>query len=77
MTFVKVPIKMVEVWLGDFEFGQFKKGEDLYPMTIVHRLDDIKRLAPDDIEDYAWQMGVEWLVPEEYKGEIVYAKGAQ
>jgi hypothetical protein len=43
----------------------------------VHRLDDIKRLAPDDIEDYAWQMGVEWIVPEEYKGEIVYAKGAQ
>ena len=73
----KVQIKMVDVWLGDFEFGEFKKGDDLYPIAIVHRLDDIKRLAPEDIEDYAWQMGVEWIVPEEYRGEIVYARGAQ
>ena len=77
MTFAKTPSKMVEVWFGEFEFGDFQKGNDLYPLTIIHRLDDIKRLAEDDIEDYACQMGVEWLVPAEYDGEIVYAKGAQ
>jgi hypothetical protein len=67
----------VDVWLGDFEFGEFKKGEDLYPVAIIHRLDDIVKLAPDDIEDVAWERGLEYLVPSEYRGEIVYAKGAQ
>jgi hypothetical protein len=67
----------VDVWLGDFEFGEFKKGDDLYLLTIIHRLDDIVRLAPDDIEDVAWERGLEYLVPSEYKGEIVYARGAQ
>lgn len=70
-------MNIVDVWLGDFEFGEFKKGNDLYPVTIVHRLDDIVRLAPDDIEDVAWERGLEYLVPSEYKGEIVYARGAQ
>ena len=70
-------MKTVDVWLGNFEFGEFKKGNDLYPVTIIHRLDDILRLAPEDIEDVAWERGLEYLVPEEYRGEIVYARGAQ
>ena len=67
----------IDVWLGNFEFGEFKKGNDLYPITIIHRLDDIVKLAPEEIEDVAWQRGLEYLVPSEYRGEIVYSRGSQ
>lgn len=70
-------MQKIDVWLGNFEFGEFKKGNDLYPVTIIHRLDDILRLDPAEIEDVAWDRGLEYLVPSEYRGEIVYARGAQ
>jgi len=67
----------IDVWLGNFEFGEFKKGDDLYPITIIHRLDDIVKLSEEEIEDVAWARGLEYLVPSEYKGEIVFTRGAQ
>jgi len=67
----------LEVWFGDFEFGEFMKGNDAYPIAIIHCLDDIVKLAPEDIEDVAWARGLEYLVPSEYRGEIVYSRGAQ
>ena len=63
------------IWYGRFEFGDFKKGSDLYPCAIVHEIEKKIELNEEDIEVYLDTYGYEsYLVPSEYNGELLFSK---
>ena len=63
------------IWYGRFEFGDFKKGSDLYPCAFVHEIQKKIELNEEDIEVYLDTYGYEsYLVPSEYNGELLFSK---
>jgi hypothetical protein len=63
------------VLFGNFEFGDFAKGNDRYPCTIIHSIDEKVYIEEDEIEDFmAINNHDGWLVPSECKGELLYSK---
>lgn len=61
---------LVTVVMGEhIEFGEFKKGDDLYEMTILNGSYEVKEMYEEDIEDEA--RGLSWFILEKYQGEIV------
>jgi len=64
-----------QVWYGDFEFGDFKKGSDLFPCAFVHNIRSKVMLEEEDIEVYLDTYGYEsYLVPSEFNGEVYFSK---
>ena len=67
-----------QVWYGNMEFGEFRKGNDLFPCALIHNIYSKVMLEEEDIEVYLDTYGYEsYLVPSEYKGEIYYSKEQQ
>ena len=65
--------KRVTVVYGDFiEFGEFKKGDDLYDMAILHEPYQVEEMYEEDIEEQVG--GLSWFVLEQFNGEIVTHK---
>jgi hypothetical protein len=63
------------VWFGVFEFGNFVKCGDEFPMAIVRRMDVKIIMNPDDADDYMVENGFDsYLIPSQFDGEIYYAK---
>ena len=66
-----------EVWFGVFEFGDFVKCDDEFPMAIVRRLDAKLVMNPNDVEEIMAEGGFDaYIVPSEFNGEIYYAEAA-
>lgn len=64
-----------QVWYGNMEFGEFRKGKDLFPCALIHNIYSKVMLEEEDIEVYLDTYGYEsYLVPSEYDGEIYYSK---
>jgi len=64
-----------QVWYGNMEFGEFKKGDDLFPCALIHEIRCKVMLEEEDIEVYLDTYGYDgYLVPSEFKGEIYYSK---
>jgi hypothetical protein len=64
-----------QVWFGVFEFGDFMKCGDEYPMAIVRRLDAKIVMNPDDADDYMMENGFDsYLIPSQFNGEVYYAE---
>ena len=63
------------VWYGRMEFGEFKKGADLFPCALIHEVLKRVMLEEEDIEVYLDTYGYDsYLVPSEFKGEIYYTE---
>ena len=61
---------LVTVVMGEhIEFGEFKKGDDLYEMTILNGSYEVKEMYEEDIEEQVG--GLSWFVLDDYDGEIV------
>ena len=66
-----------QVWFGVFEFGDFVKSGDSFPMAIIRRLDAKIMMNPDDADDYMIENNLDsYLVPSQFDGEIYYAEAA-
>jgi hypothetical protein len=66
-----------EVWFGVFEFGDFVKCGDEFPLAIVRRLDANLVMNPDNAEEIMAEGGFDaYIVPSEFNGEIYYAEAA-
>lgn len=66
-----------QVWFGVFEFGDFIKSGDEFPMAIIRRMDAKLMMNPNDADDYMTENHFDsYLVPSEFAGEIYYAKEA-
>ena len=63
------------VVFGNLEFGDFKKGDDLYPMLIIHNIVEKVYIEEDEIEDFREINNYDsWYVPDLWKGEVMYSK---
>lgn len=66
------------VWFGDMENIKFTVGSDSFDAVIVHSIRLIKRMTEQEAEDYMGAHGYDmYLMPEVYKGEILYSNRAK
>ena len=68
---------MKKVLFGEFEFGEMHKGKDIFQFAIIHGIYEQCHFADDSplIDEYMVEQGHDgYLIPDEFKGEIVYSK---
>ena len=67
-------MKHTEILYGLMTHGAFDVGGDAAPMVIVHRIDERAIMNPVDVEEYLTAQGYDsYLIPSEFKGQIVYS----
>lgn len=67
---VKCKGKRVTVVYGDWiEFGEMRKGDDFYEMTILHEPYQVEEMYEEDIEEVVGNQS--WFIMEQYNGEIL------
>ena len=67
-------MKHTEILFGQMTHGQFLIGDDAAPMVIVNRIDERAIMNPVDVEEYLTAQGYDsYLIPSEFKGQIVYS----
>ena len=67
-------MKHTEILFGQMTHGQFLIGDDAAPMVIVNRIDERAIMNPGDVEEYLTAQGYDsYLIPSEFKGQIVYS----
>ena len=60
------------IWVGEFEFLECNAmGMEAFDICLVHRLHEVKECTEAEME--AEQL--DWVVPNEYKGEIAFSQG--
>lgn len=65
------------VIFGSIEFGEFKKGDDLFPCAFVHQVQERKVMDEERADDYMVEHHFDgYLIPSLFKGEILYSQGA-
>ena len=65
------------VLFGRIEFGEFKKGDDLFPCAFVHEVQAKKFMDEDQADDYMVEHHFDgYLIPSLFKGEILFSVGA-
>ena len=68
----------VDVWFGNFSFGEFGCAEDFRdknPIAIVNWIDEKISLPEDEVDDYMTKHHYDsWLIPDKWKGMIAYAE---
>ena len=68
-------MKHIEILYGLMTHGTFDVCGDASPMVIVHRIDERAIMNPVDVDEYMTAQGHDsYLIPSEFKGEIVYSK---
>lgn len=74
-------VDVIEVWTGDFEFVSIAKGNDPDSFDgrtvgseacIVHSIRAKTPMPRDMMYDYVANLNCDWLVPTDFKGEILW-----
>ena len=67
-------MKHTEIWYGNMTHGQFSVADDSEQMVIVHSIEEKAIMNPDDADEYMLAQGYDsYLIPEEYKGAVVFS----
>jgi hypothetical protein len=67
-------MKHTEILFGRMTHGTFEIGRDNNPMVIVHSIEERAIMNPVDVDEYMIAQGHDsYLIPSEFKGEIVYS----
>lgn len=67
-------MKHTEILFGHMTHGTFDVCGDADPMVIIHRIDERAIMDPVDVEEYFTAQGHDsYLIPAEFKGQIVYS----
>ena len=63
-------------YFGDMEFGDFVKGDDYYPIALIHRINETRSFATEEEADaYMVEQGYSGYVDADSKNiEIYFAK---
>ena len=70
--------EMQTVLFGNFEFGEFVKGQDKFPCAIVHEIQDMQVMSEIQADEFMTSNHYDgYLIPKLFNGEIYYAEGAQ
>jgi hypothetical protein len=67
---------MAIYYFGDMEFGDFVKGDDYYPVALIHAVRDTREFATEEeADDYRVEQGFGGYVDAYSKNiEIYFAK---
>jgi hypothetical protein len=67
---------MAFYYFGDMEFGDFVKGDDYYPVALIHAVHDTREFATEEeADDYMVEQGFGGYVDADSKNiEIYFAK---
>ena len=69
-------MKHTQVLFANMEHGDFAISNDRYSIVIVHSIEERAIMNPDDADEYMVSQGYDsYLIPDEYKGEILYSQG--
>ena len=68
-------MKHTEIWYGNMTHGQFYVADDdLEQMVVIHSIDEKSIMNPEYVEEYMFCQGYDsYLIPEEYKGAVVFS----
>jgi hypothetical protein len=68
-------MKHVEIWFGNMTHGQFLIGSDSQPIVIVNSIEEKAIMYPVDVEEFMEAEGHDsYLIPSEFKGDIVFSQ---
>lgn len=68
-------MKHVEIWFGNMTHGVFEIGQDNNPMVIINSIDEKAIINPVDVDEYMLSEGHDsYLIPSEFKGDIVFSQ---
>jgi len=68
---------MKTYYFGAIEFGDFQKGNDLYPVALVHRIDEVRDFADDEqADDYMVDQGFSAYLAVDAPIEIYFKRHA-
>ena len=72
MTTVDKAEERKTIWIGEFEFLECgAMGMESFALCLIHRLHEVKEGTEQEMEDEQ----LDWVVPNEYKGEIAFSQG--
>jgi len=68
------------IWVGEFEFfdGSINVGakdEDHFKFCLIHRIHEVKTATEKELETGLNGETLDWVIPDEYKGEIAFSQG--
>jgi hypothetical protein len=63
------------VWIGEFEFFEAEISRDKYQFCLIHRLHEVRTCTEKELENGLDGEQLDWVVPDEYKGEIAFSQG--
>jgi len=63
------------VWIGEFEFFDGYINRDGYQFCLIHRLHEVRTCTEKELETGLDGEQLDWVVPDEYKGEIAFSQG--
>jgi len=71
--------KRKQIWVGEFEFfdGSINggiNGEDRFQFCLIHRIHEVKTATEAECNKIDDE-GLDWIIPDEYKGEIAFSQG--
>ena len=68
-------MKHVEIWFGNMTHGQFLIGSDSQQMVIINSIEEKAIINPVDVDEYMLSEGHDsYLIPSEFKGDIVFSQ---
>jgi hypothetical protein len=68
-------MKHVEIWFGNMTHGVFEIGQDNNPMVIINSIEEKAIINPVDVDEYMLSEGHDsYLIPSEFKGDIVFSQ---
>jgi hypothetical protein len=77
---IKPEEKRKTVWVGEMEFfegvinGGINGKEDRFQFCLIHRLHEVKEATEAECQAIDDE-GLDWVVPDEYKGDIAFSQG--
>ena len=68
-----------QIWVGEFEFfdGSINggiTGEDKFQFCLIHRIHEVKTATEAECNKIGDE-GLDWVIPDEYKGDIAFSQG--
>jgi hypothetical protein len=67
-------MKHCEIWFGKMTHGEFSIGNDSSSIVMINSIDEKAIMDPVDVDEYMVSQGHDsYLIPSQFKGEIVYS----
>jgi hypothetical protein len=72
---IKTEEKRKTIWIGEMEFFTTYIGRDGFQFCLIHRLHEVRECTEKELETGLDGEQLDWVVPDEYKGEIAFSRG--